>query len=312
MIHTTNFVIMCVLIKNIPYFYQKFKKYSDKNCYYYEYKNCCFQYYLTSCCLCICTNTHKILGKTTITESDLQEFISKLKSIIEEVITIRDYDLNLTRIDYMVDIKSSSNEEKKEIVTILHKYSSNYKRMTQKQKYETSCHLSTKSSNLNFYDKEQQMLDVFGYAGKEYKNIVRLELQIKAPKIKRLCRKKEVPRDIKNYFTKEAMEEYYFKFLRPYFYQYDYIKISNAIDIIRKSSYTQTIKLNLIKFLKVVDMVGMTNTKKYFCYNAVTKYLDLLNKLELNPICLSDSSKFDRITNLLDQAKEVAQKNYFK
>lgn len=313
MIDSANFNIPYVLIRDIPYFYTKFKMYK-KGCYHYEYKGCQFKYYLTSCSLSINTNTYKILGTTNPTLSDKTKFIEKLKSIIAEVITLTTYELNLCRIDYCVDLKLSSEEEINEILYLLQKHSTKYKYMKQKEVYKTSIYLSTKcgSYNINFYDKYKQLQDVEGITDERYKNVFRFELQVKSRKLKRLQKEQHIKRNIENYFSKPLMKQLYFTTLQNYFYEGDYVTLSNGIDIIKESSYSQTIKLNLIKFLKAVNLVGMTYTTKQFPYGVVRKYIMLLNKLGVNPICLSDNSKFNKIENLLQQLRRTAEEKYFK
>ena len=314
MIHSTNLVISNVLIKDIPNFYTKFKKYNKNGCYYYKFKGCTFYYFLTSRSLYIITDTHKILGTITTKTSDSTRFIEKLKAVIAEVTTLTAYELKVCRIDYYVDLKLNNEEEVNEILFLLHKYSTKYKYMKQKKVYKTSIHLTTKngSYNINFYDKYKQLQDTLGIEDERFKNTIRFELQIKSRKIKKLEKYQNIQRDIKNYFSKSLMEQLYFKTLENYFYKGDYVTLSEGINIIKKSNYTQTIKLNLIKFLKVVNILGITYTKKYFSYNAIRKYINLLNELKINPICLSDNSRFCKINNLLQQLKRIAEETYFK
>lgn len=317
MVDSTNYNISNVLIRDIPYFYNKFKKFKE-GCYCYLYKGCQFIYYLTSCNLSIKTTTYKILGTTTPTLSDYPKFIEKLKSIIEEVINLTTYELNLCRIDYFVDLKLSSEEEVKEVFALLQKHSTKYKYMKQKEVYKTSIHLITKSGsyNINFYDKYKQLQDKEGINDPKFKNVVRFELQVKNRKLKRLEKENNIQRDIKDYFSKSLMEDIYFRTLEDYFYKGDYVTLLKGIDIIKKSNYSQTVKLNLIKFLKTVNLIGISYVKRRngrgISHNTFNNYINSLNKLGINPICLSDNSKFNKIENLFKQLKRTAEEKYFK
>ena len=68
-----------VKINQIPEFYKKFKRISENKIYKYHYKGILFNYFLTSCSLLIMTTSSKILGKNDIKESDVDEFVEKLK-----------------------------------------------------------------------------------------------------------------------------------------------------------------------------------------------------------------------------------------
>lgn len=313
MIHSTHLIVPGVLIRDITNFYTKFKKYDDKGYYYYKFKGCIFKYFLPSCSLYIITDTHTILDTITPKISDSTKFIEKLKSIIEEVITLRTYELNLCRIDYHIDLKLSSEEEVKEVFYLLQKHPTKYKYMKQKEVYKSSIHLSTKcgSYNINFYDKYKQLQEVYGIKDERFRNVVRFELQVKSRKLKRLEKEQHIQRNIKNYFSKPLMEQLYFTTLQDYFYKGDYVTLSKGIEIINKSNYTQTIKLNLIRFIKSINLIGITYAKKGFSYNVVNNYINLLNQLGINPICLSDSSKFNKIENLLKQLRKTAEEKYF-
>ena len=107
-------------------------------------------------------------------------------------------------------------------------------------------------------------------------------------------------------------EKLYFDFLQDFFNSGNYIHLDKEIELIKNSGYSQTIKLNLLKFIKVVNITNLTYTSNYFCYNTIKKYIKLLNQINLNPICLSDSYKPTEMKNLLEQLREIANKNYFK
>ena len=298
-----------VKINQIPEFYKKFKRISENKIYKYHYKGILFNYFLTSCSLLIMTTSSKILGKNDIKESDVDEFVEKLKSIILEIvdIDIKKIKLNVCRFDYKVDVPME-DKERHEMFNLLNKHKMRYRYIRMRKIYQTSIHLANHSSsrNINIYDKGVES------GIPEFENVVRLELQIKHTGIIRLLNKEEKPRDIYYYWGKEAMEELFFKYFEGFLYTGTYYKLGQAIKIIEKSSYTRTLKKGLISFVSIVNKNGMLGAERFFSYNTIRKYEKLLDNINVNPITIEDDAEINEMENLLKRARRIAEEKYFK
>ena len=103
--------------------------------------------------------------------------------------------------------------------------------------------------------------------------------------------------------------------------------LKEEIEKVNKSAHTRNWKAKLILFLKAVKKYGIfdivaennnqivNNTKhhnyKTWSSTTVDKYIKMLNKLGINPITLSNNSKFDSLDSLYTLIKETAEAKYF-
>ncbi len=103
--------------------------------------------------------------------------------------------------------------------------------------------------------------------------------------------------------------------------------LKEEIEKINKSAHTRNWKAKLILFLKAVKKYGIfdivaennnqivNNTKhrNYETWSSTTvnKYIELLSKRGINPVTLSNSSKFDSLDSLYTLIKETAEAKYF-
>ena len=107
------------------------------------------------------------------------------------------------------------------------------------------------------------------------------------------------------------MEMYFFDFLRGFFYTGNYYRLDVALEKVESSSYTKAMKDKLCIFLKRVNEKGMTETKKWYSYPTAKNYIELLEKIGINPVTISNDKDYKEMRNLLDRAKEEAEKMYF-
>lgn len=92
-----------------------------------------------------------------------------------------------------------------------------------------------------------------------------------------------------------------------------YYKLSIAQDMVNNNDKLSfTMKKNINKFLRAVELVGMERIYSYFNKSTITKYCDLLVSMGINPICLKDSAKVDSLDNLFVLAKDKAKRDYLK
>lgn len=310
MIHTISFIVLNVLIKqffNFPITFKKHKEYE----YHLSYKKVSFYYYMGSQILVIRTETNKILNKGYANINDLEKFKKILDSIIFEVTGMSNLKLVLNRVDYYVDFMNDiKRNETGDILELLYKHSDTYRhmRLDRNKNYKTSYYQKTRrgSHNLNCYDRYAK------YQKEDLKGVFRMELQMKKYKIKRELEKYGVARTIDNYWTKEAMQEYYFNFLKDFFYNCDYYRIDVAIQKIKRSNYKESMKNRLIAFITIVNRSGMTETKKNYSAPTIKNYISRLEKIGLNPITISIDKPYKKMENLLDRAKRIAEEIYFK
>lgn len=308
MIHTISFIVLNVLIQeffNFPIAFKKHKEYE----YHLSYKKVTFYYYMGSQTLVIRTETNKILNKGYANISDLKQFKEVLDKIIFEVTGMSNLKLVLNRVDYCVDLLLDEDNDKiEDTLELLYKHVDSYRHMKREKIYDSSIYLKTRRGNynLNCYDKyEECQID-------EFKGIFRIELQIKKHKIKRELKQYGVERTIDNYWTKEAMQEYYFDFLRGFFYNCDYYRIDVAIQKIKQSDYKESMKNKLIAFITKVNKNGMTETKKDYSLPTVKSYIKMLERIGLNPVTISIDKPYKKMENLLNRAKRIAEEIYFK
>ena len=308
MLHSVFLSVENIIINQIIFFYNIFQKYDYRNFYFFKYKNIRFAYFKMSKTLYIQTEVDKILGRNIITLKDKNEFLEKIKEIIKEFVNIADEKLkfNVCRCDYKVDL-TLSDKEMENIFILLNKHRTTYKYIRSQRKYDTSISLSnhTGGTKINIYDKGVQS------NLPEFKNMLRVELQIKNKKIHRFYKKNRIERDINLYWSREFMEEFYFKYFEDYFYKGDYYKLGIAKKIILDSPYKEIIKNRLIEFITRIQKDGFTITSKRYSYNTVKRYVEYLNNIKVNPITISNSSNIDKIENILYRIKKEANEKYF-
>lgn len=284
----------------------------QNSCYSLKYKDINFKYNSNLKVVTIVTNVHKVLNKTNITASDLNEYEGRVHQAVREVLNTNDFKLDLSRIDYCIDIPLK--EEEMKIYLFLLKYNKNrFKYMKKHKEYATSVYIKTKRGkrNLNIYKRGAK-------TGKqEDENILRIELQCKPKLVKSELEKYGIIRELSNYWSEQAMEEYYFDFLSDYFYEGDYYTRDFADKIIDKSDNTEMSKEKLKKFLEDVEnntLAGLISNRKY-SPQVIRNRIKKLNKLKINPIpiprLIVESRKIEHLENLLTRARRIANENYF-
>lgn len=191
--------------------YTRFIDNEGKTGYSFTYKTVNFKYYSYRN-LVVKTTTHKILDKKDITLSDREEYKSRLRKIIDEVIHQERYDKSLlVQIDYCADI--NVGEYLDEYVKVMNKHSSRYKQKRRRRVYKTSIQISSVSGKLIkgygkvacIKDKAEEErdaiilnyknLDIRGQKLREleertrkdialYKDVIRLEISIRKNNLK--------------------------------------------------------------------------------------------------------------------------------
>ena len=309
-----DFIHICKIIQGkVKHFIKKNKNTGYENsCYSFNHKGMEFKYNSNLNVVTVVTNVHELLNKRDITESDLNEYEGKVLQAVSEVLNTNDFKLDLSRIDYCIDIPLTEDEMK--VYLFLLKYNKDrFKYMKKENEYATSVYAKTKRGkrNLNIYDRGAK-------TGKdEDENILRIELQCKSKLVKAELEKDGIARELYNYWSKQGMEEYYFDVLSGYFYEGDYYTRDLADKIIDESDNTEMSKEKLKKFLEDVEnnkLSGLISDKKY-SPQVVRNRIEKLNQLAINPIpiprLLVESRHIEHLENLLTRARRIADENYF-
>lgn len=281
--------------------------------YRWSYKNVEFKYNTVAKKITAITNAHTILdGKMDITLSDKAEYEARIATIFNEVFAGIPAKYELDRIDYCVDVKFENEEVLNKYLLLYESQNLKFARMSKKLSYATSIHRSSKRGqyNLNIYNKYEETRD------ERYRGVLRLELQMKRPKIVKEYKINGILRELDNYWTKNAMEEYYFKFLTVFFGIGKHMKYFKAKEIINHSDYSDIWKKKLKSFLKKrmaqIDCKGIVKSR-----TTVNTYTQKLAELGVNTLCMFEAFEpffpnEDGLDNLLDLAKAVAKEKYFK
>lgn len=279
--------------------------------YWFKYKNISFKFCPTRKYLLIETRSKDILGKKDITLTDKTIYKKIMLKIIKEVLNTNEkVEIYLSRIDYAVDIKCNDKEMVDTYIAILNYCKTKFKYMKQKQKFETSMYLKTTSGQfrLNFYDKYDESKK------KEYKNTLRLEIQVNSAKLKSERKRNGIPNVLDEYWNVQKMEEIYFKMLKEYVYTGKYYKKKEINKKIELSKFSKSYQEKLKKFVLMVSRYGIQGIidKKKYSRGTVKKYIEMLTKLKVNPIPIPEYSTYNKLNNLYDIAVNIAKIQYFK
>ena len=294
-------------LKKLGISIKKFSYKWIKDNYKFNYKSVGFKYYIIFRCIIVQTNPHKILKKRDIANNDKYKYIQELDYIIEKIFQ-KKVKMELRRIDYCVDIKLG--DLKKTYLSLYKWHKPKFGYMKIKEIYNTSIYRQSKRGqyNLNIYSRFEKTKN------KVDKDILRIELQIKSAKINNNFKKYGIKKDIYNYWSKESMEEYYFKFLKDFFGEGKNYKIEKAEYIINSSNYSKVFKAKLKKFLRnlLENDEEILVKNKIYNINTIKRYERMLGSIGINTVLLPKMYQFDELKNILDIAREVADKKYFK
>ena len=279
--------------------------------YRWSYKTVEFKYYPSTNTVVAYTNTHKILNKLDITLTDKTLYESLIHNIFINVFANETIKYELDRLDYYVDIKLADDMILQKYLMLYQFQMPKYGHTKLKNIYPTSIYRSSRRGqyNINIYSKFQESSD------ERYRNVLRIELQMKRPKIKKEYEKNGISKELSNYWNKEAMEEYYFNYYRNFFGTGKHMKYTVAAKIINRSDLSSNWKKKLKRFLKA-RMFHINNTGIVKAKQTVDKYIAKLGELNINALCMPEVYEtffpnVDGIDNLLDLAYTVAVKKYF-
>ena len=319
MIDSIDFIINGINYIDFKYLRSKgieIKSYMRKRnfkTYVFEYKNIKFDFTPIRRYLILETHVNEIIEKDIVTISDKEIYKDRVLKIVKEVITNFDsmkFGFEINRIDYKVDLQFKEEEKVQAYNDILTHYKKNFCYAKQKEQYDTSTYLTNKDGqiHINFYDKYAESNK------EEYKNVLRLEIQhnhkfIKAQTIKDYNSREKI---IDEYWNEKSMEEFYFKKLREYVYLGTHYKRRKVNELINNSKYNNNYKEKLKKFVLITNRYNITYVQKnIYCRHTVNKYIEMLEKIGINPITIPDGSKYEKLPSLYIIAKQKAENEYY-
>lgn len=288
------------------------------SCYEFKYKNIEFKMNNNTGILTIITNVHKILNKKDITLSDKIIYEQKIQAILIEILGTNNFELEVSRIDYCVDLHLTPKEMDLYLL-ILHNNVNKYCYMKSDKIYQSSIYLKTKNgkTNINAYNRGAKT------GLKEDENILRVEVQCKRKLLKTEFEKFGITKDLDNYWSREAMKIYYFDLLKNFLHTGNYYQLEDAYKIIN-ANYTGSMRSKLKKFLRDIvrywglgylsDSSDPTIAKLGYTKAKIKNYCEKLDVIGVNPIPLQKwaSVTESNFPSLYNRLVEIAEEKYFK
>lgn len=319
MIDSINFIIKQINITDlnsellrttqIKSFNNKFEKNTYvKSGIRFCYENVYFTYYYNTRVLNIIANAHKLLEKKDVKLSDKEVYEKKLLNILNNVIVnLPNFKLELSRIDYCVDL--NLEEKLNTYLTLLNLNVCVFKYMKKYDNYGTSIYLKTKQGkqNLNIYNRYEKTKD------NSDSGILRIEVQNKKRLLKSEFDDYGISKELNNYWSITAMEDYYWSIIDGYCYIGNHYKFKYANMIIKNSKLKENMKRKLEMFLLDIEKYGLEQIKNMSNYNycKINNYIKRLKDLNINPIPLPKNCEFDQLDGLSEMTRKIANEKYF-
>ena len=311
MIHTIQFTnsqnnseITHITKNSIDYNFimQNFKpiKIKEKLCYVYSYNSLKFTYLPQYFTLLTKVNLNKLLNKTVINGADYHQAIILINRHFNTI--FKEIELGtLSRVDYKADFKTSNKDL---YIKLFKKTKASYRGLRQSYFYQSSVYFNSNSVNINIYDKEQERKDKKKPILPQYKNLLRIEVQLKNPKLRYIEQSEGIERQLAYYFNSVDRDYYLNKTLKPILYKGDYYNLYHASKLIR-ANYKPQMADKLIKLVKSISLDGITKVRNSF-NNTTTfnSYIKKLEEINVNPILIPKQDKLSTLPNLFNFTDE--------
>lgn len=270
--------------------------------------------------LFITINPSNLLGKPPTT-SDVLFVENGVKYFVSKNLYIPTYEFdsfNLNRIDYKVDCKLNSVEEKN-IVFDLMKIATNKFDNIVKVPTRTSIRYNPQNGYIEFitYDKEQAIMDKSCFKNtdveliKKFKNVIRTEIRVKNRKLNYNKRSMGLSKDLVNYLS-EDMAEYYFNSYAPkIWYTEPFYRLDVALKMINENtSLTKNMKGKLSYMLKHIYLCGVTATQDLYDkkYSRVTfrSHIKKIRGLGINPLTFNPEYSIEKLENFSLRKRSIS------
>jgi hypothetical protein len=242
----------------------------------------------------------KLLNKDIITNNDYTDFIIEAnKKLIKYLPNVRIEDLELSQVHYKLDIHTKYTQE---YINLISKMKTNYykgKTDIYYNKYNSkiidSVYFKCSGYNLNLYIKERESPN-----NPNFKDVLRLELQLKRPKLRQIKDSSYIDSKLINYFSESRRKYFFENILKDFIYSGDYYSTRRSASILKKHYPNKPAIIDkLIDFQKLIGKHGISKAIELIekCKQTTTEYLKLLQEAGVNPIPL-DGSKVSYLPSL--------------
>jgi hypothetical protein len=169
-------------------------------------------------------------------------------------------------------------------------------RAKRKKQYEDSVYYTGGSRRINIYDKTAERQSKRQPVESWEADVIRFEVQVLRKHIDHMRRTYYMERAYDTW-VRADMERYYLWLAAKMIPQGDFYKMGEAVAMIEASSYSRTIKANMVEYMEAVKVGGMDAANKQWCYGTVRNYLERFDEIGVSPITIPDGSTIDRLGN---------------
>lgn len=242
----------------------------------------------------------------------------RIKDIIPYIMTLFEnlgvdfinYDKTLfvKRLDFCTNIKLDNAEMTREYMRLLCKGKYIF-RASRRLQYSPVGHRKIYSKQdftitganfeLSIYNKKEQMeLSSFSYPYEEQKisdNQIRIELRIFYPRLYHLKQTYGTAEGLFNYIP-ELSQRYMDRYLQAAYGKGDFHQYNIAVNIIKDSSFHDSTKSHMIRFMKKISKTSLQEAINFFKeetdFPDITFILNKFNELQISPITISQKSNY--------------------
>ncbi|MFE7064587.1 phage/plasmid replication protein [Sutcliffiella sp. NPDC057660] len=234
----------------------------------------------------------KLLDKTLIRESDYTQVEIQIEELIQCLFRDKLFfqRLNLTRIDFRLDVKLQ-DEERKLLFFLYRKTTSKYRHQQKYDQYKTTVYFNSKSVQCCCYDKEEEAKAKRGFIESHEAGVFRLEVRLMNQHLKYKKYRIGKEKCLKEYFQDNLFKQYMTEYFEAILYKGGYYKITKAKTIINGSCLKPAEKEKLIQFLSYVSTYGIDSAKKKFTKYYFQKFCKQLETLQINPVLIPKNKK---------------------
>jgi len=246
-------------------------------------------------------NPALVLEKRQIVNDDYASIVTAIDRILALYCgRMRVADFNLSRIDYKLDIVTPYKDI---YVGILKQLQFSYRRKHQ-QEWMTSVYYNGKSYTINLYDKEAK-------EGASFKDVLRLELQLKSRWIRRQFNEYGMVASLRNYFNDSVRRNTFEDLLTPLIYRGDHYTIRKSRYVLAEYGYSEKTVTKLLDFQRLVLQHGMSASTRLSgkSANTVRGYIVKLQNAGVNPVPLPHDCRVNHLPGLLTYLGDVNHKN---